>query len=1311
MSNGNSRNPAGKHLVLIVDDELVNRELLKLILENDYDTLTAEDGESALKIIREKSDRLSLILLDLLMPGMHGLEVIRTLQDDPELKHIPVIVLTADQKAEVESLRAGAVDFLSKPYPEPEVILARVGRIIEMTEDREIIELTERDGLTGLLNRDYFYRYARQIDLHHADRDMDAMLLNICHFRMINERYGKTYGDMILRQIGEGLRNVVRERGGIASRRDADIFLIYSPHREDYQTVLDRVSASVSLNKPGNRIRLRMGIYANADHGIDMERRFDRAKMAADTVSGGYKNSYAFYDSSMHEKELFEERLLEGFDAAIRDKQFKVYYQPKFDIRPDTPVLASAEALVRWDHPELGFINPMQFIPLFETNGLIRRLDEYVWQETAERIRDWKDRLGISTPVSVNVSRVDMYDSDLVSTLLSLVRTNGLTPDDFLLEITESAYTNESAQIIDKVNQLRTLGFHIEMDDFGTGYSSLNMVSELPIDALKLDMTFIRNAFAEGGNTRLIEIIVDIADFLAVPVIAEGVETEKQLRALKAMGCDLVQGYYFSPAVPPEEFEQFILEKKHRLNVEGEAAVNRRSVNQWIDQEIRSDDHSMPDSIVRALSTGFEVIYYIDTSTGNYVQFSSKGKYKDLMLERSGSDFFEDARRDIVRVVFPEDQERVSEAMRKDFLLDRLAEARDFSITYRLIINSAPVYYHLRAVRAYARGDDHIVIGVSNIQETLSQAGGQLGSRDIPERGNAFFSIAQALSSEFESIYYVDTITDDYTEFTARGSYEDLEIELSGTEFFTECRKNIPQVVYSEDQSELLNILDKDEILHQLSEQQAVSVLYRLMISGVPTWYRLKIVMAEDKRHLVIGLSNVDSEISREKELEASQAARVTFASISQALAADYFSIYYVDTETDRFIEYSAHDDYEVLGIEKSGDDFFNLSRTNIVRVVHPDDREKILQDFTKERLLSELNKNGTFTLNYRLMFGDKINYVSLKATKMADSSDKHIVIGVNNINAQMQRQLDYDAARALSDTYSRIAQALSRDYYSIYLVNIETDEFIEYSSSQDYKKLHVEQNGVDFFKDCRRNVLRLVYKEDMEKALAVWDKSRLMQQLENGKVISSSYRLMINEKPVYINCKIIRMEEDLDNKYIVIGISNIDEQMRREQEITAIREKANRDALTGTKSKHAYVDMVAEINTRIDMGTIQPFAVVVCDVNGLKTVNDTLGHQAGDKLICSASEIICRTFKHSPVFRVGGDEFVAILNNMDYTQRDTLMAEMLDQNRENMYNGGVVIACGISEWDPDTDNRFEAVFDRADSAMYDNKLNLKSNN
>ena len=553
----------GKRQILIAEDEMINREILGEILKTEYEVIYACDGIETMEKIRQNRETLSLVLLDILMPGMTGLEVLRELMKDPELSRIPVIVMTAEKDAEVESLKLGATDFIPKPYPPIDVIHARVLRTIELFEDRDIIQSTERDTLTGLYNKEYFYRYAEQLDHYHKDTAMDAIILDINHFRMVNERYGKAYGDEVLKKIASQLQERMKPLGGIVCRREADTFMVYCPHIEDYDGFLNTLTNSLMEDDSSeNRIRIRMGVYPDVDKTLSTEIRFDYAKMAADTVKDSFTKTIGIYDDDLHERQLYAEQLIEDFPVAIREKQFKVYYQPKFDVRPDIPVLASAEALVRWVHPKLGMINPGVFIPLFEENGMIEQLDTYVWNEAARQIREWKDKLHCSIPISVNVSRIDLYNPRIPEILQEIIQENDLTTRDILLEITESAYTQDSSQIIMMVDAIRQAGFKIEMDDFGTGYSSLNMISSLPIDVLKLDMQFIRSAFKEGGNTYMLEVIIGIADYLSVPVIAEGVETEEQLHALKSLGCDIVQGYFFSRPAPAEEFEPFILQKK-----------------------------------------------------------------------------------------------------------------------------------------------------------------------------------------------------------------------------------------------------------------------------------------------------------------------------------------------------------------------------------------------------------------------------------------------------------------------------------------------------------------------------------------------------------------------------------------------------------------------------------------------------------------------------------------------------------------------------------------------------------------------------
>ena len=552
----------GKRQILIADDEWINREMLGNLLEKEYDLIFACDGKEAIDKIKQNADTLSVVLLDLMMPGINGIDVLKTVRNDPRCKNIPVIVITSDQKSEVESLTIGAADFIEKPYPQPDVILAHIMRTIELSEDRMIINATEHDPLTELYNREFFYRYAEQFDAHHKNTETDAIVIDVVHFHTINERFGSDYGNKVLRLIAHHLSEQLSQWDGIICRSDADTFMIYCPHGMDYTQLMKSVSDAINAHvESNNRIRLRMGVYEKTSKDLPVERRFDRASLARESVKSGFSGSnIGLYDSSMHDQELHHEQLIEDFQKALDEKQFSVFYQPKFNIQSEKPVLTSAEALVRWIHPTLGFISPGEFIPLFEENGLIHKLDFYVWEQTAEQIHEWKSRFGVTIPVSVNVSRIDMYDPQLAGELIDIAEGHQITRDELLLEITESAYTKDSGQIIRTVRDLRSLGFKIEMDDFGTGYSSLNMISTLPIDALKLDMLFIRQAFSNGKDTKLLEIIMDIANYLSVPVIAEGVETEEQYLTLKEMGCDIAQGYYFSKPVPANEFERFIKE-------------------------------------------------------------------------------------------------------------------------------------------------------------------------------------------------------------------------------------------------------------------------------------------------------------------------------------------------------------------------------------------------------------------------------------------------------------------------------------------------------------------------------------------------------------------------------------------------------------------------------------------------------------------------------------------------------------------------------------------------------------------------------
>ena len=546
-----------KRRVLVVDDEVINRELLGAMLSQTFDIVFASNGKEAMEALTTPDADYSLILLDLLMPIMNGFEVIEQCQSDEHLRQIPIIVMTSEKSAEVRSIRMGAADFITKPYDMPEVILARCERIIELSEGKSIIRSTERDKVSGLYTRGYFFAYLQRL-ITRINTPMDALVLNINRFHLVNELFGREEGDTVLSNFGQLIAELLNDIHGIACRSESDTFFIFCERQDSYDDMIESLQEKLSDLTKARALRLRAGIYSCENESDHPEAWFSRAKAACDRIRGQYGSLTARYSNELYERTVFHERLIGDVQEAIDRHHLVVYFQPKYRIQGDRPVLGSAEALIRWIHPELGFISPGEFIPLFENNGLIRKVDHFVWREAAAQVKRWRDQYGITIPVSVNVSRVDIFDPELEQKLCDILEKSALEPNDMMLEITESAYSDSDDGSVEVVNRLRDRGFKIEMDDFGSGYSSLNMLTEIPFDVLKLDMQFIRRMLLDDKSLRLVELIMDIARYLEIPVIAEGVEEIEQLNKLKELGCDIVQGYYFSPPLPADRFSGLI---------------------------------------------------------------------------------------------------------------------------------------------------------------------------------------------------------------------------------------------------------------------------------------------------------------------------------------------------------------------------------------------------------------------------------------------------------------------------------------------------------------------------------------------------------------------------------------------------------------------------------------------------------------------------------------------------------------------------------------------------------------------------------
>ena len=409
------------------------------------------------------------------------------------------------------------------------------------------------DELTGMLNREAFYQAVQRMLAAHEDTPFAMMCANVERFKFVNELFGEDAGDRLLKSIGVCLQGLSL-RLTLIARLYSDHFVIFFPAGMGYrERLLDTLRQAGETFADNYMVNIDCGVYHIMERHLPVSIMCDRAKLAMQKAKNNYFVSCGEYDDELRDSLLKEQRIINAMEGALREKQFRVFLQPKYDLV--TEKVVGAEALVRWKHPKLGLISPGEFIPVFERNGFIMKLDEYVWEETCRIIKRWQDEGRTILPVSVNISRMDLFNPRICDILSGLVAKYGLAPEILQLEITESAYIENSNLIISVTQCLQKMGFTILMDDFGSGYSSLNMLKDVPVDILKLDLRFLDSKDTSGRGGNILNSIVRMAKWMNIGVIAEGVETKAQADFLRNIGCHMVQGYYYSKPVPVDVYE------------------------------------------------------------------------------------------------------------------------------------------------------------------------------------------------------------------------------------------------------------------------------------------------------------------------------------------------------------------------------------------------------------------------------------------------------------------------------------------------------------------------------------------------------------------------------------------------------------------------------------------------------------------------------------------------------------------------------------------------------------------------------------
>lgn len=643
--------------ILIVDDVEINREMLATILESEYTVHQASNGREAIEMLEDKQCNYRLVILDIMMPVLDGYGVLEYMEKKDILRNIPVIIISGNS-SEISVLRAyeyGAVDFFSKPF-NSKIIKKRV---------RDLLDLYDRDCkdmLTGGYSRIGFLREVEEILSTAGDEnDYAIMYFDIKNFKAVNELYGLEGGDIILKVFYQNLLESPW-KPILVSRIEADHFACFvESNKIELDELNQRMDEEWKLYGKTIHLFARCGIYHIEDKSLSVSGMIDRARLAKQLIGEGSTKLYAVFDDEMRMHYVDQAEVLSEFAEGITNGEFKVYYQPV--VEAGTGNLVSAEALVRWIHPERGFISPAAFIPALEKNGLISKLDWYMIQSVYDFIED-RYQKGLSVvPVSVNLSWTDFYDEEVMNHILEKLKHVPFPRDLIRCEVTETSFASQEQNCCSILAELRDNGVKILLDDFGSGYSSFGMLQSYSFDILKIDMSFIRQIEENAKVRNIIRTIIDMCHQIGIKVIAEGAESKEQAVFLKNNECDYIQGYYYSKPLAEKEFVEYV-EKygsegriaEPRLTEEGGLRSYFKEGLNYISDEARQVVALESHQISRVLSMN----HAVGVVSGIVDDEFSIGFISDIGLDIIGytmNELIERTKGSYLKLIAPEDRE------------------------------------------------------------------------------------------------------------------------------------------------------------------------------------------------------------------------------------------------------------------------------------------------------------------------------------------------------------------------------------------------------------------------------------------------------------------------------------------------------------------------------------------------------------------------------------------------------------------------------------------------------------------------------
>ncbi len=599
-------------------------------------------------------------------------------------------------------------------------------------------ELNELDYLTRIYNRGYFYKKSEEF-LKTTSSKYSIVAFDISRFKNINEYYGSDEADNILKDVG--LKLIEFYNNGqikVFGRIESDKFAWIMQDSKD--KIVDIYNSLIAISqKYRHQIPVKLGVYQIEDNNMPIKVAYNKAFLAGKSIKNDFDRNIQYFDAVMVSSFEKEQYVLNNFDKALENEEIIVFFQPKYDLQDN--LICGAEALVRWADNKNGMISPAYFIPALENNGLITKLDKYIWDRTARYIRDWC-RLGLNPkPVSINISKVDLLEPDLPNYIESIVRKYAIPHNLFELEITESAYVDGAVDVTSILKAFKNKGFTILMDDFGSGYSSLNTLRQFPIDVIKIDLKFLTNfdnsAEADKGRT-IIESIVSMAKRLKLRIVVEGIETSEQANYCKSIGCEVAQGFFFANPIPEEEYIRLLNEER---NTHKDLMFHNKNVSEdiWNKNTLTQDYFNNVNGALAIISIRRDCMQPVKLNE-NYFR----------IIEQQRKEFYA-ATRNLYESIYPKDL---------DMFIENIGNARKEmkpqTFLYRRINSNGNIKW-IKATATYINSEDNIThlyfLSLDDVTEVKNM------QRDVLEMADSFDSgIIKCDISTNKVVFYNDKI-------------------------------------------------------------------------------------------------------------------------------------------------------------------------------------------------------------------------------------------------------------------------------------------------------------------------------------------------------------------------------------------------------------------------------------------------------------------------------------------------------------------------------------------------------------------------